>query len=1496
MGRNKLLNNLFLLTVLFITISSTFAFLTITSASSSLETMDEGDGFYLVDTFEEAENVLLTNCEISNGNIMLKTEGGEVGKTFDYYARSSSSKSKAYYNTIYSSLIFNTLFPPNLLTSFENEFNEEFDYPKIARLDGNTFPFAGQQQQDSRYKRIHHFRFYIDEETKKYASRIDIFWRGYAKNDSELSIYVWQPITQIINFGVWEKVASVQSGSKFINLTYSQILDLFISNDNYVDFCIVAEPESMKKCNLFTDYVNLTISRSGYPSEGEAISSVIRPTNIDSWELFTWEDNEKAETSVRYYLYKVNQTGYKSLVEETYLPSNKNGLTSGNPIVLEKIPKNYSLQIRAVLTTNNASNTPEISSWAITWQKDFYSWSDRFNSSLRLAEGSITNVDVRDGNVSLIPLFNDWEMFGKNSDNTRISDGAGPSEYSTYWYSFVGAGTDHRNGVVKQGVFYIPSSNGRTIYSFDADKKTGALQANDHDYKKTYTLPSNLVVNTSLAVTDELVIVVTDTPGTENKIIALNKNDLSNQKWIYSDPDHENIRFASPPVIHDNKIYVTSYSGSKKLIVLNSYGTRVWEKTLPGDCVSSPAVYSNKIIVGCNSENSNNLIAYDMNGNKLWEKTVGPVGKASPVIYNNKIFVTVKDPVPLTSLAYTKLYALNLADGNILWNFTLTSAKTFNLPNKDDIAASCTPAVYDDLIYVPSPDSKLYALNILDGSVSDLWENNPYNLYDSLIPPTTAQTSSAAYAGGIIYVGSPSGAMYAIDASDGSLVWKKSTYDDTPVLSSPIVVDGLVYYTDEDGSLYCVGKPKGTAGTQIQGTVISIPIKLPTPTSSYSWHRFYANYSQAGGKITFSILDKQGKTIKSGLYDDYDISAHAKNYDTIKLRADFTGNVTYQPKLYDWTVTFIKSSGVSTKTIFDSGSFKSTGTFPNISYSIDVKNEYFGLKNTSAEYNLQYQNKSNPMQELGWTSANITGPNGSKLTQTITADVKKQKFNTNITLLNIRFRITDISGNTTASEWYEIGQSYDNKPPIFYLDTFTPTDGWITSNTPTCTIKVRDYYSGQKITGLNVKSAKATITYEDNSVQKTNTFAANCTGTNGTTTQQTISIDISKLSIKDDIDELINIKFCIEDVAGNSNCSPVVPFSRDTEKPYSYISNLADIDDNINTTPVVLKAFAKDNISGIQSVTLYLRTSSTAQWVVYEVDSTSPYQWEFSRSSGPYELCTIAKDKAGNTQDYPTTAPVSFLFDPVKPSQPSYVTGRDYTFSEVPSFDDIEFEDDYKLDKVEYKLDIISGSSWVVIVDNINCKSYTPQWSLTDDDWDAMVEGEIYHIFFRLTDTLNNQYVSTSSDAMRIKKDLSTPIVEDYNPDLSDFSNWRLDNNYKVTVKIVDESKISNIKLYYSYSSDNKTWSNWTQYGHIDTNSPFSWDFTASEGSGFYRFKTLVKEASGLEVESDVKYSSVTNVSMFLLILMVMIAVILIIVTALVVVSRPARKAKKNQK
>ena len=53
-------------------------------------------------------------------------------------------------------------------------------------------------------------------------------------------------------------------------------------------------------------------------------------------------------------------------------------------------------------------------------------------------------------------------------------------------------------------------------------------------------------------------------------------------------------------------------------------------------------------------------------------------------------------------------------------------------------------------------------------------------------------TSSPAYADNMVFIGTPDGKLYAMDASDGDIVWVEDTYSSSPMLSSPIVTDGLV--------------------------------------------------------------------------------------------------------------------------------------------------------------------------------------------------------------------------------------------------------------------------------------------------------------------------------------------------------------------------------------------------------------------------------------------------------------------------------------------------------------------------------------------------------------------------------------------------------------------------------------------------------------------------------------------------------------------------------
>jgi outer membrane protein assembly factor BamB len=71
--------------------------------------------------------------------------------------------------------------------------------------------------------------------------------------------------------------------------------------------------------------------------------------------------------------------------------------------------------------------------------------------------------------------------------------------------------------------------------------------------------------------------------------------------------------------------------------------------------------------------------------------------------------------------------------------------------------------------------------------------------------------SSAAIADGIVYVGSQTGELHAVNLSDGSLKWKYKATADGIGESSPAVANGLVYIGDLSGVLHAVDASTGKA-------------------------------------------------------------------------------------------------------------------------------------------------------------------------------------------------------------------------------------------------------------------------------------------------------------------------------------------------------------------------------------------------------------------------------------------------------------------------------------------------------------------------------------------------------------------------------------------------------------------------------------------------------------------------------------------------------------
>jgi outer membrane protein assembly factor BamB len=164
------------------------------------------------------------------------------------------------------------------------------------------------------------------------------------------------------------------------------------------------------------------------------------------------------------------------------------------------------------------------------------------------------------------------------------------------------------------------------------------------------------------------------------------------------------------------------------------------------------------------------------------------------------------------------IYALGAWSGNLIWNFTTQGA------------VESSPAVANGKVYTGGDDGYVYCLDAYNGAL--IWRtfvngDLPYT-YGSLV-----LKSSPAVSGDKVYIGSLDGYLYALNVNNGNVDWKFETGG--PILSSPAVSDGAVYFTSEEpttGALYKLDANSGavlwkqlfpyeyqfTGGTEMMGS------------------------------------------------------------------------------------------------------------------------------------------------------------------------------------------------------------------------------------------------------------------------------------------------------------------------------------------------------------------------------------------------------------------------------------------------------------------------------------------------------------------------------------------------------------------------------------------------------------------------------------------------------------------------------------------------------
>ncbi|HUJ39471.1 MAG TPA: PQQ-binding-like beta-propeller repeat protein [Candidatus Acidoferrales bacterium] len=229
-----------------------------------------------------------------------------------------------------------------------------------------------------------------------------------------------------------------------------------------------------------------------------------------------------------------------------------------------------------------------------------------------------------------------------------------------------------------------------------------------------------------------------------------------------------------------------------------------WKFKTGGPIVGSPAVADGVVYIG---SADGFLYAVDQaTGKEKWKFETPRQVVSTPTIANGVVYLVGYDAT---------LTALDAATGKPKWRFTSQFERRFQanrlhgyppgfqtIPDSWDLYLS-SPAVVDGRVYYGTGDGGVYAIDASNGLM--IWKFSTGDVVHA----------SPAVVNGVVYIGSWDGKFYALDADSGQQKWSFQAGEDTFIhnqqgfQSSAAVVDGVVYTGCRDGHVYALDAATG---------------------------------------------------------------------------------------------------------------------------------------------------------------------------------------------------------------------------------------------------------------------------------------------------------------------------------------------------------------------------------------------------------------------------------------------------------------------------------------------------------------------------------------------------------------------------------------------------------------------------------------------------------------------------------------------------------------
>ena len=200
----------------------------------------------------------------------------------------------------------------------------------------------------------------------------------------------------------------------------------------------------------------------------------------------------------------------------------------------------------------------------------------------------------------------------------------------------------------------------------------------------------------------------------------------------------------STPVTDGSSLYIGDDVGVMYSLNLKD-GTTNWIFDTGMRIVGSPAVSDGVVVFG-----SANYNIYAKTGKELWHLTTNQAVMGAATIHDGVAYIGGGDG---------RMFAIDIHTGEVQWAFS--ELKNYVLTR---------PLVYNDKLYFGTWDTYFYALNLADGSLVWKWNNGRSN------PKLSPASVWPVAANGKIFITAPDRYFTCLDAETGEQIWRTNEY------------------------------------------------------------------------------------------------------------------------------------------------------------------------------------------------------------------------------------------------------------------------------------------------------------------------------------------------------------------------------------------------------------------------------------------------------------------------------------------------------------------------------------------------------------------------------------------------------------------------------------------------------------------------------------------------------------------------------------------------